>query len=110
MMARRYRTWLFARALPGERDALLTAFRQRRVLEECRSTIPGFLHAELLSSADDPDGVCMTVLWASRDASEAWQQSRVRAAQLPALMKLLAGPPVGQGFEVDSELGVGKWA
>jgi heme-degrading monooxygenase HmoA len=91
-----YRAWLSVRALPGRRDELVTAFVTRRVIEECREAIPGFIHGELLLSEDDPDAVCVTVEWQDRQDFQAWQASPVRAAQGAELAHLVQALPVSQ--------------
>ena len=83
-----YRAWLTVRAKPGQRDALAAAFIERRIIEECRDTVAGFLGGELLLAHDDPDALCVTVEWADREAFLVWQASPVRAAQAPALLHL----------------------
>jgi heme-degrading monooxygenase HmoA len=93
-----YRAWLSVRALPGRRDELVTAFVAHRVIEECRETISGFLHGELLLSEDDPDALCVTVEWQDRQAFDAWQTSPVRAAQGAVLAHLVQALPVSQLF------------
>lgn len=84
------RSFLHARALPGRRADLVAAFQQRRILEECLETISGALDGELLLSNEDPDALCVSVLWSSVDAHLAWLASPVRAAQGPALAALVA--------------------
>lgn len=96
----RYRTWLAGRALPGRREELIRRFVDRRVLEECRATIPGFLGGELLMAEHDPDVVCVTVDWASREDFLAWQASPARAAQLPDLAPLLHSMQPGESYAV----------
>lgn len=93
-----YRAWLTARALPGRRDELVTAFVTRRVIEECCEAIPGFIHGELLLCEDDPDAVSVTVEWQNRQAFDTWQTSPVRAAQGAGLVHLLQALPVSQLF------------
>jgi heme-degrading monooxygenase HmoA len=93
-----YRAWLSASALPGRRDELVAVFVARRVIEECRETIPGFVHGELLLSEDDPDALCVTVEWLNRQAFDAWQTSAVRAAQGAGLAHLVQTLPVSQLF------------
>ena len=90
------RSFLHAKALPGRRADLVAAFQHRRILEECLETISGALDGELLLSNEDPDALCVTVLWSSVDAHLAWLASPVRAAQGPALAALVATvePPV----------------
>ena len=84
------RSFLHARSLPGRRAELVAAFQQKRTLEECLETISGALDGELLLSNEDPDALCVTVLWSSVDAHRAWLTSPVRAAQGPALAALVA--------------------
>lgn len=91
-----YRSLMYAHALPGRRDELVTAFITRRVIEECRETISGFVHGELLLSEDDHDAVCVTVEWKDRQAFLAWQASPVRAAQGVELAHLVQALPVSQ--------------
>lgn len=93
-----YRAWLPARALPGQRDALVRAFIERGVIEECRATIPGFVRGELLLSESDPDVACVTVEWADRQAFLDWQASPVRAAQGSAFAQWLQLAPVSELF------------
>lgn len=90
------RSFLHARALPGQRAALVHAFIGHRILEQCKEAVPGCLAGELLLSGTDPDALCVTVLWASQADHEAWLASPVRAAQGPALAALVADvqPPV----------------
>ena len=93
-----YRAWLAGSATPGQRDALVRAFVERRVIEECKETIPGFLGGELLLSEDDPDALCVTVEWADRQSFLDWQNSSVRAAQTPAVAPFLSAMPSSQLF------------
>lgn len=94
-----YRTWLAGRATPGQREALVQAFLERRVIEECRDTIPGYLGAELLLSENDPDALCVTVEWVDRQSCLDWQASPVRAAQFPALAGLLSSMSPSQLYQ-----------
>ena len=96
----KFRTWLAGRALPGRRAELVQRFVERRVLEECRATIPGFLGGDLLVSDTDPDAICVTVEWASREDFLAWQSSPVRAAQLPDLAPLLQSMQTSEAYAV----------
>lgn len=84
-----FRAWLSIRAKPGRRDELAAAFVARRVLEECRDAIPGYLQGELLLSEDDADALCVSVVWADRQSFLDWQVSPVRLALEPALMHLV---------------------
>lgn len=93
-----YRAWLSGSAIAGQRDALLRAFLDHRVLEDCRAAIPGFLGGELLVSEDDPDALCVTVEWADKKSFEDWQASPIRAAQGTALGALLRALAPSQLF------------
>ncbi|MDE1947397.1 MAG: antibiotic biosynthesis monooxygenase [Burkholderiales bacterium] len=93
-----FRAWLSVRAQPGRRDELAAAFVARRIIEECRDTIPGFLQGELLLSEDDPDALCVTVEWADRQSFLDWQASPVRRAQAPALLPLAQSVQASQLF------------
>jgi quinol monooxygenase YgiN len=84
------RSFLHARALSGRRTALVQAYAEHRVLEQCRLTAPGCISGELLLSPTDPDALCITVLWASQADHEAWLASPVRAAQGQVLVPFLA--------------------
>lgn len=96
----KFRTWLAGRALPGQREELMRRFVERRVLEECRVAIPGFLGGELLVAENDPDAICVTVNWASREDFLAWQASPVRAAQLPDLAALMHSMQPSEAYAV----------
>ncbi|MBM3386789.1 MAG: antibiotic biosynthesis monooxygenase, partial [Betaproteobacteria bacterium] len=85
-LTRMYRSWLTARCQPDQREALIDAFRKRQVLQECAAHIPGFVRGELLCAEHDRDLICISVTWQDRSAFEQWQQSPVRAAQLPDLL------------------------
>lgn len=94
-----YRAWLPAYAKPGQRETLVHAFIEQRVIEQCRQSIPGFCSGELLLSEDNPDLLCVTVEWIDRQSFLDWQASPVRAAQTPALAALLCTLPVSQLFQ-----------
>ncbi|MEK7345165.1 MAG: antibiotic biosynthesis monooxygenase family protein [Pseudomonadota bacterium] len=90
------RSTLTVKSIPGQREALLTAFFKRRVLEECQETMPGFVSAEVLASLIDADEVQVSVLWRDQNAWKAWQDSPARLQQAHDLAPLLACTPQGQ--------------
>ena len=92
------RSTLTAKSMPGQREQLLAAFFQRRVLQECQEAIPGFVSAEVLLSLTDADELQISVLWRDQTAWQAWQDSAVRLQQAQHLAPLLACAPVGQLF------------
>lgn len=89
------RSTLTAKSIPGQREQLISAFFRRRVLEECKATIAGFVSAEVLISLADADEVQISVLWRDQSAWQAWQDSPVRLQQTHALAPLLACVPQG---------------
>jgi heme-degrading monooxygenase HmoA len=68
--------------VPGDAaDAFSEKYIQRRIIDECAETIPGFLHGELMQS-DDGDGLhCVMCQWADKAAYEQWVASPVRDKQ-----------------------------
>jgi heme-degrading monooxygenase HmoA len=92
------RSTLTAKSIPGQREELLTAFFNRRVLQECQEAIAGFVSAEVLLSLTDADELHISVLWRDHAAWQAWQDSEVRLRQAQHLAPMLAGAPVGQLF------------
>lgn len=95
-----HRSLLTFRSHPGQRDEAAHNFVQRRVLEECAASIPGFLGGELLLSPEDPDLMCVTALWDGAASYQQWLDSPVRAAQGPDLAPFLAQAPVAVLFEI----------
>ncbi len=93
------RSHLNIRVRPGQRDAALTAFRARHVLEECAETIPGFVRAEILLSRDDPEQLCIVTYWKNQAASDQWRGSPVREAQSRDLAEFVVEMPATQLFE-----------
>lgn len=75
------RSLLMIRLAPGRRQEAVAAYVQRRALEECAEAIEGFLEAELLLAADEPELVCIAARWRDAAAYQAWLASPVRAAQ-----------------------------
>ncbi len=92
------RSTLTAKSIPGQREELLTAFFNRRVLQECQEAIPGFVSAEVLLSLTDVNELHISVLWRDQTAWQNWQDSEVRIKQEQHLAPLLACAPVGQLF------------
>lgn len=87
------RSFLAARSKPGQRDSLIEAFVGLQVFEECRQSIPGFISGELLVSAEDPDAVKVSVLWADRASWQSWQDSPLRMVQQATLLPFLSSVP-----------------
>lgn len=87
------------RVRPGVRDEAASAFRKRRVFEECSEAIPGFLRARLLESRGAPDAMSVIVEWTDEAAYEAWIAHPVRAAQEADLAQYLAAPPRTELYE-----------
>lgn len=90
------RSFLHARAHPGQRATLVHAFKEHRILDQCAEAVPGCLEGQLLLSVTDPEALCVTVLWASQADHEAWMTSPVRVVQSQALGAYVAEslPPV----------------
>ncbi|WP_438991362.1 antibiotic biosynthesis monooxygenase family protein [Lentibacter sp.] len=84
---------------PGVRDAAIKAFRERRVLEECAQSIPGFISARLLLPLDAPDAICVMAEWQGVSDFEAWTRHPLRDAQEADLVHFLAAPPVTTVFQ-----------
>jgi len=94
-----YRSMLVIRAKPGMRQAMADFFVVRRVIDECRESIPGFISGELMLSCDEPDLACVTVQWADEASFRQWLSSPVRARQLQDLLPYFAGSPSSRLFE-----------
>lgn len=92
-------THLEIRVHPGQRDTTIAAFKARRVFEECGAAISGFLGAELLVSADDPDVLWVIAHWQDREAAKAWMSSPVRDAQNLDMVHFASEPPISRLFE-----------
>jgi heme-degrading monooxygenase HmoA len=62
-------------------DSFSEKYMQRRIIEECAETIPGFLHGELMRSHDGDGLHCVMCQWADKAAYEQWVASPVRDKQ-----------------------------
>lgn len=76
-----YWTLLMIKVPTVEAEAVGQAFIDRRILEECAETIPGFLHGELLLSPDVDGQFCVMCNWTDEAAYQAWVASPVRDNQ-----------------------------
>jgi quinol monooxygenase YgiN len=77
-----YTSVLFMRARPGQRDALVAAFRRLGVLETA-SRQAGFVESAIHLPLDDDDQILVTAAWATADAYDGWlaNPERERLAQ-----------------------------
>ncbi len=74
----------------------MATFFRRRVFEECKAAVPGFISGEVLLSLTDADELQISVLWRDQSAWQAWQDSEVRLQQAHDLAPLLACAPIGK--------------
>ncbi len=65
------------------------AHTNRRAIEECAETIPGFVYGETLISNEDPNLMLVICGWESEAAIEEWMQSPVREKQAVDLAPLI---------------------
>ena len=94
------RTTLAIRVHSGQREAAVAAFMQRKVLEECAETVPGYLHGEVLLAVEDPELINVVVQWTNLEAVQQWHDSPVREAQNVDLLRFVAEPPIAIAYEV----------
>lgn len=68
--------------VPGDAaKAFSDKYIQRRIIDECAETIPGFLHGELMQSVDGDGLHCVMCQWTDKAAYEQWVASPVRDKQ-----------------------------
>ena len=89
----RFISHLSIKVLPGQRDAALSAYRSRRVLEECSAAIPGFIEAHLLLSEDCSDTFCVVVEWSKLSDYQDWLAHPARAKQAEDLAEWVVQAP-----------------
>ena len=91
------------RVRPGVRNEAISAFRTRRVFEECSEVIPGFLRARLLEAQGAFDAMSVIAEWTDKAAYEAWIAHPVRAAQEADLAQFLAAAPETELYETKAD-------
>ncbi|NBT32785.1 MAG: hypothetical protein EBT13_13045 [Rhodobacteraceae bacterium] len=88
-----YVSHLSVKVLPGQREKALSAFKSRRVFEECAAAVSGFIEGRVLVSADCPDTFCVAAEWAAMQDYQDWLDHPVRATQSDDLSKWAAEAP-----------------
>ncbi len=78
---------------PGTRAAAIDAFFKRRVLEECREAIEGFISAQVLEDLTSPDRLSVLAEWENAAAFHEWVEHPLRMAQEADLSGFLADLP-----------------
>ena len=81
------------RTRPGQREAAVKAFLDRRVFEECAQAIPGFIEGRLLTSQGDLERMSVMAQWTDTESFTAWTKHPVRESQARDLAHLLAEEP-----------------
>ena len=79
-------SFLEIKAIEATAEEAAAIHTNRRCVEECAETIPGFRYGETLISVDDPSLATVVCGWADKTAYEQWQQSPVREKQLQDLV------------------------
>jgi heme-degrading monooxygenase HmoA len=74
-----------------------TKFIKRRIIEECEETVPGFLHGDLMTTAEKDGQICVMCKWTGQDAYDQWAASPIRAKQNEDILDFLSKA----GFEAD---------
>lgn len=94
-----YTSVLYMRARPGQRDALVAAFRRLDVLETA-SRQAGFVESMIHLPLDDGDQILVTATWATADAYAGWLSNPERdrlTREVPELID--EDGPEGRVFE-----------
>lgn len=95
----RFISHLSIKVLAGQREAALSAYKSRRVLEECSVAIPGFIEAQLMLSEDCPDTFCVAVTWSKANDYQDWLAHPARAKQGEDLAEWVVQPPETRLFQ-----------
>lgn len=95
----RFISHLSIKVLAGQREAALSAYKSRRVLEECSVAIPGFIEAQLMLSEDCPDTFCVAVTWSKASDYQDWLAHPARAKQGEDLAEWVVQPTETRLFQ-----------
>ncbi|WP_068335455.1 antibiotic biosynthesis monooxygenase family protein [Ruegeria profundi] len=74
-------TFLMIKVPAEHADAFVDFYVERRILDECKETIPGLIRGELLKSSQGDGQICVLCQWTDKDAYNQWLASPVRAKQ-----------------------------
>ena len=85
-----YWTMLMIKSHDGDGKTAADVHIKRRCTEEAAESIRGFVHGEVMLSADDPGLFCVVCGWENEDAYQQWLASPLRAKQTQDLAGLIS--------------------